>query len=956
MNNNNPDVNKYVISEHKHSKNRTLKTPSLLYPNLFSLILVLLLIMLNACSLSTDSNESTAFISISLPSHFQKTKNNLRNKANALIGLPPEADKVKVIVLNEIGEIISQGDLLTADENLDLAVAVNVPLQVKGEIWAGEELIYAGTQIIAPLYVGEQRPISLVLESMVVFNFQTPVKPVNTSQTQNFSVEIQGLNNTEIKWYVDGIEGGDATVGFIDQVGNYTRPEILTKAEVTIKAISIAAPSFEQEITNTLVEIPKSVPVLTGISGDSLALLKWNVIDNASEYFIYRSDATVTKPQLVIKTVEAEYRDFGLENDTTYSYFVSASNIAGQGGNSNNVEVTPEKPELPQVPTGLNATTENGSVILHWNTASKANSYVIYRVENLVDLNQAIPLTETTASTYQDNTVISDVEYFYTISAKNSLGEGNKSNILPVTVQKPALPVTPTGLNVKAGDKSITLNWNEIDKATSYVIYRAQNLADLNQAIPLTETTTSTYQDNSVISDVEYFYAVSSKNTAGESVFSTVATAKFIENSQKPISLNKIVDDNLRACIEDHINYIPTTLEELSYLQCEGRNINTLKGLEQFDGLLSLVLDSNSIYDITPVANLTSLTTLLISGNQIADITSVADLTLLNIFAFTNNKITDISPLTNLTSLTELYFSFNQIIDITPVTSLTSLNILHFYNNQITDISPLANLTLLNQLNLSSNLISDISPVSSLPNLNTLRFEHNQITDISPLANLTLLNSLSVKDNQISEISSVSNLTSLVNLNFNSNQISDITPVTNLTFLRYLHSSNNKITDISPVENLTSLIYLDLGSNQINDISPVENLASLNDLYFQNNQITDISPVTNLISLNQLYFSNNQITDISPVTNFQFLNALDLANNQIEDIGPVKYLSLLNLLFLDANQIIDVNPIANLKRLTELRLNQNPKLLCSSVESIDMQIDGSDGDSSGLVKWDACIP
>jgi len=92
------------------------------------------------------------------------------------------------------------------------------------------------------------------------------------------------------------------------------------------------------------------------------------------------------------------------------------------------------------------------------------------------------------------------------------------------------------------------------------------------------------------------------------------------------------------------------------------------------------------------------------------------------------------------------------------------------------------------------------------------------------------------------------------------------------------------------------------------------------------------------------------------VTNFQFLNALDLANNQIEDIGPVKYLSLLNLLFLDANQIIDVNPIANLKRLTELRLNQNPKLLCSSVESIDMQIDGSDGDSSGLVKWDACIP
>ncbi len=61
-------------------------------------------------------------------------------------------------------------------------------------------------------------------------NAQTSVNPQQASltpfQAQQFTVAIGGVNNPSVTWYVDGIAGGNSTVGTISSAGLYTPPSM----------------------------------------------------------------------------------------------------------------------------------------------------------------------------------------------------------------------------------------------------------------------------------------------------------------------------------------------------------------------------------------------------------------------------------------------------------------------------------------------------------------------------------------------------------------------------------------------------------------------------------------------------------------------------------------------------------------------------------------------------------
>src|SRR5581483_7094124 len=68
---------------------------------------------------------------------------------------------------------------------------------------------------------------------------------------------VTGSNNTAVSWSVNGVPGGDITVGVVSATGVYTAPATASDgAEVTIAAVSAADPSVSGGMTVTLTAPP----------------------------------------------------------------------------------------------------------------------------------------------------------------------------------------------------------------------------------------------------------------------------------------------------------------------------------------------------------------------------------------------------------------------------------------------------------------------------------------------------------------------------------------------------------------------------------------------------------------------------------------------------------------------------------------------------------------------------
>lgn len=83
---------------------------------------------------------------------------------------------------------------------------------------------------------------------------------VTTSMTQTFVATVTGTGTTTVTWSVNGVVGGNATVGTISAAGLYTAPATVPSGPVTVSAASTVNPSAIGSATVTVVP-PISVTV-----------------------------------------------------------------------------------------------------------------------------------------------------------------------------------------------------------------------------------------------------------------------------------------------------------------------------------------------------------------------------------------------------------------------------------------------------------------------------------------------------------------------------------------------------------------------------------------------------------------------------------------------------------------------------------------------------------------------
>ncbi len=79
--------------------------------------------------------------------------------------------------------------------------------------------------------------------------------------TQQFTATVTGTNNTAVTWTVDGIAGGNTTVGTVSTSGLYTAPA--TTGTHTVTATSVAAPTVSASATVSVMSLTVSPQTAT---------------------------------------------------------------------------------------------------------------------------------------------------------------------------------------------------------------------------------------------------------------------------------------------------------------------------------------------------------------------------------------------------------------------------------------------------------------------------------------------------------------------------------------------------------------------------------------------------------------------------------------------------------------------------------------------------------------------
>jgi fibronectin type 3 domain-containing protein len=282
----------------------------------------------------------------------------------------------------------------------------------------------------------------------------------------------------------------------------------------------------DQKNGNDEVTIPANVNA-TPLGPDSI-YISWSGINGAERYNIYRSTSSTGIFEGLFYVTETHYTDTELSPNTTYYYKVSAvkegaeslySTAASAKTFTNNTE------QVPAPPLGLNAVSlSSTSIVISWNPVGNALNYRLYRKNS----GGSFELIATPVSNSHTDTGLSpSTAYYYKVAAANGSGEGAQSGeALAMTLAAgagTAPGAAPTGLTATVTANSITLSWNSVTGALTYLVYRGSSSSGPWE-IKGTPTAAS-YTDGGLSSGTTYYYKVAGVNNGGEGPHSEVYSA-----------------------------------------------------------------------------------------------------------------------------------------------------------------------------------------------------------------------------------------------------------------------------------------------------------------------------------------------------------------------------------------------------------------------------------------------
>lgn len=321
----------------------------------------------------------------------------------------------------------------------------------------------------------------------------------------------------------DGVNTGsngknflEITMNAISDVRPYTNVEFVCEEFVTndgddtndIRKADGSQSIYEDEFFTLSPAVNKEV---ASADGESLKF-SWVASKGAENYDIYRK--TADTDWALLTTVDAtvtEYIDASIEEGVEYYYSVAARNAYGtinydKTGVSGLYFGTVEN-------LGINITESGAS--LTWSALNGAEYYEVYRKATAdADWKKIIRTTETK---YDDNSLTSGNEYFYTVKAYRGkyVATASVDFVAIEYVSAPNMEYAYYQINYN----DITVNWGTVAGAKSYKVFR--KAAGDTEYKHIATVESNAYVDNDVTAGETYSYKVSSVGEQFESFISS---------------------------------------------------------------------------------------------------------------------------------------------------------------------------------------------------------------------------------------------------------------------------------------------------------------------------------------------------------------------------------------------------------------------------------------------------
>lgn len=297
-----------------------------------------------------------------------------------------------------------------------------------------------------------------------------------------------------------------------------------TEYEYRVRAYNIAGNSeYSNTIQVTTMNAPDAPLEFVGFADNQNGYIEfmWSDVADETGYIMERSDNNGSTWTQLSAIATNEYKDYTAAPGVSYCYRIYAYNEVGSGGYSDILVLN--LAGAPTAPNNLTATSA-GSTQINLTWTDNSNDEVGFKLQ--ISLDQSTWNTIYTAqageTSYSNTGLNSTTTYYYRVFAYNDIGNSDYTNIVNAkTFLSAPINLTatvPTGLYVE-------LNWTNTDASTvGYEIERKEGSSKTWIQIATTTVNKTTYDDENVISGVNYDYRVRSYNGDGNSDYSDVAT------------------------------------------------------------------------------------------------------------------------------------------------------------------------------------------------------------------------------------------------------------------------------------------------------------------------------------------------------------------------------------------------------------------------------------------------